>query len=203
MLRDVTPILIFFTCAVGLKQGEVISPLIFSLFIEDVELFLQDNHSSRLLLDDIMFILMLFADDMAILGNGVDNLQHSLNQLKNYCKRWGLEVNTDKTIVMVFRKRGKIRNDEKWFYCDNVLEVVDNFNHLGSVFNYTGTYNLNYETLAGKGLKAMNLLLHNIKRLDLKPSVLIQLFDAFVGSILNYSCEVNGFSKDKNWREFI
>ena len=84
------------------------------------------------------------------------------------------------------------------FYCNNVLEVVDNFNYLGSVFNFTGTYNLNYETLAGKGLKTMNLLLHNTKRLDLKPSVLIQLFDAFVGSILNYSCEVNGFSKNKN-----
>ena len=66
---------------------------------------------------------MLFADDMVILGNGVDDLQNSLNQLENYCKRWGLEVNTDKTKVMVFRKRGKIRNDEKWFYCNNVLEV--------------------------------------------------------------------------------
>ena len=44
----------------------------------------------------------------------------------------------------------------------------------------------------------MNLLLHNTKRLDLKPSVLIQLYYAFVGSILNYSCEVNGFSKNKN-----
>ena len=188
----------FFTCAVGLKQGEVISPLMFSLFIEDLELFLQDNHSSGLLLDDILFILMLFADDMAILGNSVDDLQNSLNLLENYCKRWGLEVNTEKTKVMVFRKRGKIRNDEKWFYCNNVLEVVDNFNYLGSVLNYTGTYNLNYETLAGKGLKAMNLLLHNTERFDLKPSVLIQLFDAFVGSILNYSCEVNGFSKNKN-----
>ena len=141
---------------------------------------------------------MLFADDMAILGNSVDDLQNSLNLLENYCKRWGLEVNTEKTKVMVFRKRGKIRNDEKWFYCNNVLEVVDNFNYLGSVLNYTGTYNLNYETLAGKGLKAMNLLLHNTERFDLKPSVLIQLFDAFVGSILNYSCEVNGFSKNKN-----
>ena len=91
----------FFNCAVGLKQGEVISPLMFSLFIEELELFLQDIHSSGLLLDDIMFILMLFADDMAILGNGVDDSQNSLNQLENYCKRWGLEVNTDKTKVML------------------------------------------------------------------------------------------------------
>ena len=54
----------FFDCAVGLKQGEIISPMLFSLFIDDLELFLQDDQS----IDDITFILMLFADDMVILG---------------------------------------------------------------------------------------------------------------------------------------
>ena len=29
----------YFECAIGLKQGEVISPLLFSLFLEDLELF--------------------------------------------------------------------------------------------------------------------------------------------------------------------
>ena len=54
----------FFECAVGLKQGEVISPLLFPLFIEDLELFLQGDLRSGLCLDDIAFILIVFADDM-------------------------------------------------------------------------------------------------------------------------------------------
>ena len=33
----------FFECAVGLKQGEAISPALFSLFIDDLELFLQGD----------------------------------------------------------------------------------------------------------------------------------------------------------------
>ena len=33
----------FFDCAIGLRQGEVMSPILFSLFIEDLELFLQDD----------------------------------------------------------------------------------------------------------------------------------------------------------------
>ena len=102
----------------------------------------------------------------------VHDLQNSINLLKNYCKRWGLQVNTD---VMVFRKQGKITADERWFYCNNFLDVVDIFNYLGTVFNYTGSYNQNYETLTGKGLKAMNILLHNVNHLILKPSVLMQL----------------------------
>ena len=54
-----------------LKEGEIISTLLFSLFIEDLELFLQEDQNCGLRLDDITFLLMLFADDMVILGKDI------------------------------------------------------------------------------------------------------------------------------------
>ena len=123
----------FFNCEVGLKQWEVISPILFPFFIEDLEPFLQDDHTSGLSLQDITFILMLFADDMVILGKSVEDVQNSLNLLENYCRRWGLEVNTDTTKVMVFQKRGDLLPNEKWLYKTNDLDVVSNFNFLGSL----------------------------------------------------------------------
>ena len=77
----------FFECALGLKQGEVISPILFSFFVEDLELFLQDDQNSGLSLDDVTFILMLFADDMVVLGKDEDDLQRSLNLLEKYCDK--------------------------------------------------------------------------------------------------------------------
>ena len=56
----------YFNCVVGLKQGEVMSPILFSLFIE---YFLQDDVNCGLSFNEIMFVLMFFADDMVILGN--------------------------------------------------------------------------------------------------------------------------------------
>ena len=189
----------FFECAIGLKQGEVLSPILFSLFIEDLELFLQDDLNSGLTLNDhLTFILMLFADDMVVLANNVLELQNNLDLLYTYRLKWGLQVNTDKTKIVVFRKRGGLKDDESWTYNGSPLEVVNDFNYLGTVFNYTGTFALNQEMLIGKGLKALNCLLYNTKTYALTPKVMCQLFDTFVGSILSYSCEVWGFGKCKS-----
>ena len=187
----------FFQYAVGLRQGEVLSPLLFSLFVEDLELYLQDRTTCGLSMEEINIILLLFSDDMVIVGNSPEDLQNSLNLLFKYCSDWGLTVNIQKTKIVVFRKRGQIREGESWTYNDEHIEVVNDFNYLGIVFNYTGTFVLNQETLAGKGLKALNVLLANTRKYEFNIKTLCQLFDSFVGSILSYGCEVWGFTKSK------
>ena len=61
------------------------------------------------------------------------------------------------------------------------------------VFNYTGSFRENQETIVGKSYKALNTLSSNINKYDIQVSVQLQLFDAFVGSILHYSSEVWGY----------
>jgi len=104
----------YFNYAVGLRQGEVMSPLLFSLFIEDLELFLQKDTTSGLSIDDIVLILLLFADDMAIVAKCPEELQSHLNLLHDYCSTWGLKVSTQKTKIMFFRKRGRLLPTEHW-----------------------------------------------------------------------------------------
>ena len=43
----------------------------------------------------------------------------------------------------------------------------------------------------------MNFLLNKCSEFDIKPKILCQLFDTFVSSTLNYSCEICGKSKSK------
>ncbi|XP_052255506.1 uncharacterized protein LOC127861165 [Dreissena polymorpha] len=160
-------------------------------------MFLQHNIESGLTIDDVLLILLLFADDMAILGKNPEEVQNHLDNLLVYCNTWGLKVNTSKTKIMVFRKRGRLRQNEAWTYDGQIIETVDNFNYLGTVIHYTGSFTFNQEHLVGKALKAMNTLLYKCKMYDLKPKTLCQLFDAFVGSILNYASEIWGFTKSK------
>lgn len=120
-----------------------------------------------------------------------------MNELYEYCSKWGLEVNTDKTKIVVFRKRGRVFEHEQWTYNGINLETVNDFNYLGVVFNYTGSFAFNQQTLSGKALKAMNVLLQNIRGFDFSPKTLCQLFDSFVSSILNYCSEIWGYTKSK------
>ena len=75
---------------------------------------MQDDPNSGLTLNDLTFILMLFADDMVVLANNTVELQNNLDLLYTYCSKWGLQVNTDKTKIVVFRKRGGLKDDESW-----------------------------------------------------------------------------------------
>ena len=188
----------FLEIGVGLKQGEICSPLLWSLFIEDLEQFLNSGDNSGLHINSLMLIVLLYADDMALMAESPEQLQSSLDDLKLYCDRWGLTVNSDKTKVMVFRKCGRINRNEKWFYNNEALELVSNFNYLGVVFGSFGNFNYNNQMLIGKALKAMNVLLYNTKDFDLSLKTQCQLFDAFVSSILNYSAEVWGYTKSKD-----
>lgn len=168
--------------SLGLKQGETMSPVLVSLFLNDLELFLRQDTASALNIDDITLTLPLLANDMAVLGNSPDDLQRSLDLLFTYCSTWGLEVNESKTKVMVFRKGGNVLPTEKWTYNNTNVEVVDSSNYLSTAFKYNGSFAL------------LNILLYNCKRYPLKPITRCQLFDAFIGSILNYSAESWGFS---------
>ena len=105
-------------------------------------------------------------------------------------------MDAEKTKIMDFRKKGKrLLRGENWIYNNQETEVVDELNYLGTILKYTGNLSSNTEYIVGKALKALNVLLVNCKKLPLKPKILYQIFDAFVGSTLLYASEIWGLSK--------
>ena len=106
----------FFKSDIGLMQGEVLPPFLFSLFINDLEIYLQQNPNAGLSLEQISIYLLMFADDAVILSDSIEGLQSSLNYLEMFCIKWNLTVNIDKTKIVVFRKGGQLSNTERWTY---------------------------------------------------------------------------------------
>ena len=87
----------FFKCDVGLLQGEIISPILFSLFLADIETFLQIDADAGSTLEQISIYLLMFADDAVFFSETVEELQTSIDNLRQYCDKWNLTVNISKT----------------------------------------------------------------------------------------------------------
>ena len=56
---------------------------------------------------------------------------------------------------MVFKKGGRLRQNMRFLYNNNVLEIVDNFTYLGFVFSSGGSFSKTFDSLCGQSLKAI------------------------------------------------
>ena len=99
----------------GLFQGEITSPIMFSLFLNDIEMHLQNNLNADISFEQLSIYLLLFADDAAMVSE-TKGLQEALNNLQTYCFRWNLTVNVQKTKIVVFQKGDVLSIDYKRTY---------------------------------------------------------------------------------------
>ena len=99
-----------------MRQGEDLSPLLFAIFLNDLESFLSQYSGSGgisvlrhdTLNDTLTFFklfILLYTDDTELLADSDQGLQQAFDGLSTYCKLWQLEVNIDKTKAMVISKR--------------------------------------------------------------------------------------------------
>ncbi|UYV84868.1 hypothetical protein LAZ67_X003784 [Cordylochernes scorpioides] len=65
--------------------------------------------------------LLMYADDIAIIGESRVNLQKKINLLKKYLGVNEMTLNESKSKVMVFRNGGKPSREDRWYWNDKPL----------------------------------------------------------------------------------
>ena len=144
----------WFDTTSGVKQGDSLSPTLFGIYINDLVAEL-NSYDLGVKLGDIKISILLFANNIVLINDSDINLQKMLNVVNNWCHKWRLTVNKDKTKIVHFRKPQQPRNQYGFKYGSDILEIVDKYKYLGTVLNEYLNFNITADVLAGAGGRAL------------------------------------------------
>ena len=182
---------------IGVKQGCVLSPTLFKIFINDIsKIFNEECRPAKLFKENIN--CLMFADDAILISETAEGLQLAIDKIKEYSDNWLLKINTEKTKVMIFNKTGKLLKD-KFVLGISPIENVTSYTYLGLLFVPSGNFKPAMENLCKKASKAMFKLKSSLYKLNLPPKLSLYLYDTLVRPISTYASEVWGsFIKAKD-----
>ena len=136
---------------------------------------------------------LLYADDLVVFATSAKGLQRILSELESFCEKADLNVNLDKTKVMIFNNSGKSLNNYSFRYGMTKLENAKSYRHLGLTLCPYGNFTLARQELKKASLKALFKLRKEVeKHFSENIKLTIKLFDSLISPILMYGSEIWG-----------
>ena len=187
----------------GVRQGCKLSPLLFSLFMADLESHMSQDKCKGIQVNNSVLRLLTFADDLVLFSDSSEGLKLSLSSLESYCRCWDMKTNPTKTKVLIFSNM-RVLGYFNFTFDDMLIEVVREYKYLGITITSTCSFNKAISLIANQAKKVLFALLSRIVRLNYPPPVILcHLFDALVLPVLEYGGEVWGWNNNCNAIELI
>ena len=119
-----------FEIPTGTKQGGILSPDFFALYLHDLmEMLKSSGYGCHLI--QLCIACIFFADDVALLSPSRYGLQKLLDICVTYCRKFCLDFNVKKSKVMVIGKVPAGTNISPLMLNDEPLEFVCEYRYLG------------------------------------------------------------------------
>jgi len=148
--------------------------------------------------EDLISIL-LFADDMVLIANTEAELQIMLNKMNDWCKKWGLTVNQDKSQIVHFRGKKHRKTNYNFQYDSKQLKIVKKYKYLGVYMDENLTYNDCINSLSESAGRALGSIIGKFKRFkDIGYRTFCKLYSSCVSPILDYGATIWGYHKSNN-----
>ena len=180
----------------GVKQGCILSPLLFNIFVSDLTTALNEGESDPVKIDNIGTLnSLIWADDLLLLSESEHGLNNMLKNLDEYTKSNLIRVNLEKTNCMIFNKSGRLIR-RTFMFGNQKVEMTREYKYLG--FLMTPSFNIQraLADLRDRSLKAYYALKSKLGKLfKADIGITLHLFNSCIKPILLYASDFWGCLK--------
>ena len=184
----------------GLKQGCPLSPMLFNIYIDDIE-DIFDEQCDPISIQNEKINHFLYADDLVILSQSKEGLQRGIDRASAFAEAKYMTISVKKSKSMIFNHSGSFIRDS-FTLNGETLEPVQSFCYLGFDIKCSGTVKHAMNILNDKSNKALRPLLCAIARFNIPVKTSIRLFHTYVSPILLYNAENWATLSDKGLQKF-
>jgi len=186
----------------GLKQGDALSPLVFNFALEYAIRRVQVNQDGLKL--NGTHQLLVYADDVNILGGSVHTVKENAEALTVASKEIGLEVNTDKTKYMVMSQDQNAGQSHSMKSDNSFFERVEEFRYLGTTLT---NQNSIQEEIKSR-LKSGNASYHSLQNLLssslLSKNLKFKIYRTIILPVVLYGCETWSLTlREERWLRVV
>ena len=182
----------WFEVSNGLKQGCLLSPILFNLFINDLVTQIK-NLCTGISVKGENVCLLMYADDLVLLARNERELQCMLNVLNDWCSKWQVNINSEKSQIVHFRAKCIEKNSVNFYVGENLLKTVDKYKYLGLYLNEYMDFKITADHVAQCASRALGLLIAKSKAFGGMPfNCFRKLYESMVMPIIEYGAAVWG-----------
>ena len=138
------------------RQGCVLSPLLFNIFMADLANSLNDTDIG-LMFEKVKMNSLFWADDIVLFAKTPQEKERLLNMVATYYNGNKLTVNCKKTKCMIFNKTGRLYRD-KITMNGALLENVRVYKYLGFLFTPSGEIKSGLQDLRDRAFRSFQSL---------------------------------------------
>ena len=174
----------------GVRQGCMLSPLLYSIFINPIVQRINQLHLGVEIAGERTSIL-LYADDMVLIADNPNDMQRMLDEALEFSRDYAFDFNVDKTKAQAFYPSKTVRFAP---HLGGVqIESVTQFRYLGIILQSNGQFKLAKADLLQRATTAMRRVLpfdpdHSCLTVHMRE----QIFFAKARSVIEYGCPIFG-----------
>lgn len=182
----------WFSVTTGLRQGCILSPILFNLYINDLVSMINTECKGVDIAGENVCMLM-YADDLVLLAKTENDLQDMLSKLSEWCNNWSIEINTSKSQIVHFRRSNKSQTARIFTIGDKIIDKVKEYRYLGLVLNEHLDWNLTAKHVAKSAHRALGALIAKSKAYGGLPfRVFKKLYESLVLPVIHYCSSLWG-----------